>query len=867
MYEQNLYAQKQLHSIADPTFFDDVTRWSAGRSFEADAAPAVADVLPPCGWDRRQRGAWTIVRPRGAELPEQGWKIHVSATRGNFDAICTAVWEYCTARGIAFKHLRDRNMLFVFNVKYAPRGSSGKALTVYPRDDAEFSAVLTGLVELLDGQEGPRILSDIRVRNGIVHARYGGFVRMDCQDGTGEWVHGIRRPDGSLVPDVRTPSFNVPDWVAMPPVLADHVPKRQRTEPESMPYRVQRALHFSNAGGVYVATRRSDGASVVLKEARELAGLDTNGDDAVARLDNEIRALERLRGIPGVPALYDSFTVADHHFLVEEYIDGRPLHMWCALNHPWVIDNEPSEEALADYTRRAVGIIDQVEALVRAMHDRGMVFGDLHIANVLVCSDDSVALVDYELAFDAADTDWLPGLAVAGFRDPRKRGFDLDLHGQAALRLTVFLLNGVAVDLDRAKAFQLADVIRTNFPVPQGWTDPIDAQLGASTGPRRPGDPGAPTDFSAAGADLAAVRASAARAVAFSATPERTDRLFPGDPQQFVSGGLDIANGAAGVLWALRISGHETDPVHEKWLVERARRTDDPRLGAFNGVCGVAYVLDELGYPDEARDLLQRRIRDVDGMTAASLGSGLAGVGATLLHMADGPGGAEYRERGLAITDRLAEAVRDGRFTAGGRTAAVQRVPSGLLHGWSGIALLLVHAYRRTEDGDLLDLAVRAVHRDLENCVETADGTLMYEEPGRRTMPYIDIGSAGIALAIDELLVYRYDEHLAGVLPALCRTSGRRGVFQAGLFRGKASQIATAARLSHRVAAQRLDRQLRDLSWYALDYQGHVAFPGTANVRLSMDLATGGAGVLLAMAAAERPGLAFLPFLTPRAEG
>jgi hypothetical protein len=40
------------------------------------------------------------------------------------------------------------------------------------------------------------------------------------------------------------------------------------------------------------------------------------------------------------------------------------------------------------------------------------------------------------------------------------------------------------------------------------------------------------------------------------------------------------------------------------------------------------------------------------------------------------------------------------------------------------------------------------------------------------------------------------------------------------------------------------------LAWHALPYEGHLAFPGHRLLRLSMDLATGTAGVLLALGAA-----------------
>src|SRR5205823_458624 len=81
-----------------------------------------------------------------------------------------------------------------------------------------------------------------------------------------------------------------------------------------------------------------------------------------------------------------------------------------------------------------------------------------------------------------------------------------------------------------------------------------------------------------------------------SATPERDDRLFPGDPMQSFTGALNLAHGAAGVLYSLDAVGCGRYPAHEDWLVERAlhpRRT--PRLGCSDGPHGVAYLVARLG--------------------------------------------------------------------------------------------------------------------------------------------------------------------------------------------------------------------------------------------------------------------------------
>ena len=52
------------------------------------------------------------------------------------------------------------------------------------------------------------------------------------------------------------------------------------------------ALHFSNAGGVYLALK--DNKKVVLKEGRQQAGLDANQKDGFTRVKNEATILKKL---------------------------------------------------------------------------------------------------------------------------------------------------------------------------------------------------------------------------------------------------------------------------------------------------------------------------------------------------------------------------------------------------------------------------------------------------------------------------------------------------------------------------------------------------------------------------------------------
>ncbi|MEE2045312.1 serine/threonine protein kinase, partial [Nocardiopsis tropica] len=189
----------EMYTLADPLFFEEPSRLADG-SRHALVVPAefsVSALEPPTGWKRTRSGLWQVVAPEDPSLPEQGWKIHVSATVDGADATCRDVWDYCTGHGIAFKYLLDKNILVAANAKYAARASSGKLLTVYPRDEEELERTLHGLSALVGGRPGPYVLSDLRWDRGPLYVRYGAFRERWCLDAHGSRIPALRAPDGS----------------------------------------------------------------------------------------------------------------------------------------------------------------------------------------------------------------------------------------------------------------------------------------------------------------------------------------------------------------------------------------------------------------------------------------------------------------------------------------------------------------------------------------------------------------------------------------------------------------------------------------------------------------------------------------------
>ncbi|ALG12111.1 hypothetical protein AOZ06_39280 [Kibdelosporangium phytohabitans] len=820
--------------LADRFFYDAPARTETHGERFADGRDL------PGGWIIERDDVWTMLAPPDNELPPQGWKIHVAATLGNAAGLLDEVWGYCVPRRVPFKFLTDMTAVLLRNTKYADRSGSGKFVTIYPANNDELELILNELGAVLAGSDGPYILSDVRWGEGPLHVRYGGFAERYCRVG-GELALAVAEPSGRLVPDKRGSGFYLPDWVDVPEFLRKCVADRTAPEtPHEFPFQIERALHHSNGGGVYLATDTRTGDKVVLKEARPHAGLDAHGHDAIRRLERERQFLEKLNGSGVTPELYGTFTCWEHKFLIEEYIEGETLAQAYVARFP-LIHPDVTDEQVAEYAEWAQAVLDRVRDGVRVLHRTGIVFGDLHPHNVMVRQDGQVRFIDLELASEMADA--MPSaLGAPGYAAPDGRGgADADLYALASLRLSLFLPLTAVLPFDAAKAGMLVTSIERRFPIRPGFfADTIDVlrdRRSACVATNRAAR--LANELDSDELNWPALRDSVRDGILASATPDRADRLFPGDIEQFNHNGLGLAYGAAGVLYALARAGAGQYPDHEQWLIEAALRDRNTRcVGLYDGLHGIAYALAELGRTEDALRVFRLAMTAPLDQLSASLFGGLAGIGLNLLYFADHSG-----DRTL-----VAQAVDIGERLASGTTAEDPVSRAGLMHGPSGQALLHIRLFEVTGDDRHLANAETMIARDLAECVAVPDGTMQMNE-GWRVMPYVATGSAGTGLAIHEFLRHRDHAEFAECLNGIRRAAEPEFVICSGLFNGRAGLIAFLSRLSTSVPGLRpvIDRHMRRLSWHVVSYQGHAAFPGDQLMRLSTDLATGSAGVLLAM--------------------
>ena len=300
--------------------------------------------------------------------------------------------------------------------------------------------------------------------------------------------------------------------------------------------------------------------------------------------------LRRLHDVDCVPQLLDHCVVWEHHFLVEEYVEGETLLQAIISRHP-LVHAAPAREELAAYADWVGNVVAMVEAALRDVHTRGIHFGDLHPGNVLLRPDGRVALVDWEYARDLGDVS-ARRFGAPGFVAPEDLtgGVAADEHALDCLRLMALVPLVPLLGLDRGKGRTLSDVACREFPLTRGTRRRLrSVRWGSGEGDA------AGALFTRAALDWPTIRDSLVSGIHASVTPERDDRLFPGDPLQFSSGGATLAFGAAGVLLALaEVEGKCRKPTSIGWMPPQSVPSRPPDEGCTTAC--MAWLSSSIGW-------------------------------------------------------------------------------------------------------------------------------------------------------------------------------------------------------------------------------------------------------------------------------
>jgi len=834
---------------------------------EGDFVEPVRRTLP-ADWRMHRSGVWMHCLPPGAPLPMQGWKIHVSSVVSTAGIVLSITPATLVAMGVAFKFAVDARMHASMNGKRWPRGASGKFITVYPKDPKAFREVLEELQAVLAGFVGPYILSDRRCPgSSVVHYRFGGIRGDHAVSAGGQREYFLRGPHGEREPDVRAAYVNLPDWVRDP--FPSDVPATEASalRLHAGRYDVRSALAFSSAGGIYLAVDRDMGRRVVIKEARPHVG---GAQSSTSLLLKEYRLLRQLASSGITPAPVAYFLEWEHHYLVEEYIEGQTLRRWLAARYPW-LKTRATRADVARFLHEVCDVFARIAQALETVHAARITLGDFSFHNIMVEDDGRVRIIDLEAAVEDG-LDRPSGLCTPGFasRAPQRDGHASacaeDRYAFGANLFAALMPVNAMLPLDPQAASRFARWMCGGMGYPDALVDAVTLLLDGEPA-RRPSPVAVMQDLRRTLAELpiddlpvAHLRGAVApvdnaagelfRYIGERAAHARPDRYVPADPQVFERHPWGVAYGAAGILHAYQRSGRSAPAGLLEYLVAGARSGEDRGSDLMHGDAGIAWTLLDAGEHELAVRLLRASpvdgpIRERPGLHDGLAGWGLARI-AAWRHTRD----ASFLADAVAAGEAL---LVSGPAVAGKRGwhAGDTYQPVGLGQGATGVALFLLHLSLATDKGRYLDAGREALAFDLDHHGVNADGerTWRREVDGVALLPYLRHGTAGVLAVVARFLVVTGEDAYRDILlasePDLMRghaispgvADGLAGIGETLLDLARALPDRAAHYLgqAHRIAA--------GIEPFLVRRPGGLVVPGTELLRFSCDLATGNAGV------------------------
>lgn len=853
-----------------------------------------------CAWHIEDRPRaftpWIRLLNRHAVTPDQGWKLHVSATTITAEEVLHRALHVLLDETACFKVATSCKALSELNGGMGAASQVGKFITVYPNSDEQAVRLAAALDAATHGLRGPRIPSDRPLSpDSLVHYRYGAFRDRRVRNAIGAIKPAILTPEGVPVPDDRGGGFRPPSWVVDPFETAGIV----HDPPPPSPiiagrYLALAPLYRSARSSIHLAMDLDDPKRCVLKRGRRHAGVDSNGQDATDRIRHEADILSRLAPDPRFPAVYDLLDDGDVYLVMED-VEGETLEE--AVRAVVHRGSQLPPETLTRWAR-------ELASALAAIHARGLLYRDLKSANILVTPEGHIRILDFDAAFDPTADRNSPLTGTYGYMSPQhERGepptTQDDIYGFGAV--LYFIATGVEPS-NAPDRFRLLDrpVALLNPTIDPGFVriiercldpDPamrfasavqvLDAlqeleQCDRSHGSAVTEDPQISLLDCVAEQARTRARALADTLCAVSITTQDGEGRFwlttHGERNGYRS--PDLNTGNAGTVLALaELVDTFNDPDHRETLRAGARalidspRPEGPSLaGLYVGESGVGAALLRAGQVLADRSLIeaasaQGRLVETMPWASPDLFNGTAGRLRFHLWLWDETGLDEHLRAARAAGERLIDtAERAGdlaywRFPDGFESLSGQAQP-GYAHGAAGIADALLDLYEATGDGLYRDMAVRAgrwIASLTFDMLEDGSGANWPVQPeGPRTFAFWCHGAAGIG---------RFLLHLGetGGFPDAARLAAQaaRTVAHGTRWAGPTQCHGLAGNLEflldmyqatgdgqYLVDAQVLGRLLMA---FAVERDGHLMFPSESSRVFTPDYMVGYAGVAVAL--------------------
>lgn len=851
--------------IEDPLFFRE-------NNLSKDTSTTYSLPLP-AGWHEiKSNKEWTTLLPLQKKIQRQGWKVHVSASLMDVEAILKKTAEVCFQNKVCFKHLATEKIFKIRNGKQINRGFSGKFITCYP-DQAQLEMFLEALENKLSGFSGPYILSDKRWKKAPIYLRYGVF-RDSYPDENMPTDSSKLKTSYGEVADQREAMFHLSEGIEVPKFLESWL-HEEDTEEKNMPFRIKSAIQFSNCGGIYHAVLGDSKNEIILKEARPYTGIDHYGTYATERLAAEKKALEILSNVCGVPDYCWYGNVWEHQYLAMEKVEGVVLNRWVTGHYPFSTNKQ------MDYLQKIRKIVSQLVEIVETAHKSDVYHQDIHLSNIILTDDEQAVLIDWGEALFTNHSVPFHQVAAPGFRAWGKALTPEKIDWYGVLQVAHFLFYPLILQADLVYQFgeQTKRAGQQYFQTLGYKAEEIDAYVKVLTELKKKVQT---IEVTSANKVLQPYLSENNQSSAVSTLQTWGKQLLNGansvmqmwqrdyDFRHFpvhyygTRSKQGIAFSDLGIIWAYskleNLLGDQGRLTETKQRII-AKSINDIQLtkqvqgGLFDGLAGTCWLLDQLGETEQATKYFNQFFKPmIQGCQNFNLYNGLAGIlltGSYFLsqrRLTD-----ENTELLLIKLRQLARAyqVQPDQFFHAEQIGRLTNNPTeqtiGLFYGHAGLGWLFAEAYKLTKDDLLIDCLNLAIQTELTNYVVSQENTLQCKQQ-HRSLPYLATGSAGLGLLIAKNSEHITQANCAKQLPLYRALETNFSVFP-GLFNGysglKLSQLLINGQLKLGDAEQISQSFVTGLQPHLIQIGTGLAIAGDNGTKITMDVFSGFAGVAL----------------------
>jgi serine/threonine protein kinase len=373
------------------------------------------------------------------QIPDEGWLIHISVVRQQFDQLLGGVLDFFSELGLPYTIPESSDMHNRILDGRCGLASVGKVITVCVADDLYAKAVAEKLVIMTAGFFGPACVTAVPLGGCISVSR--GILLENSKFAANRYYSPLYGFEAAAELSTRLKCLNK-EW----PFINVPLPNKK--------YLVNRLI-----GKRYlpVQSLKNDAKGSVLKcislypiyklqwcivkEGRAYHCFDDAGRDIRDRLEWQYRVHRELEGHLPVPAVYDYFRAGNTGFLAMAFIDGQSLDGLIAeffSGSSWSSLGKPLKLKLVNYAL-------QVLEIVRALHSKAFIHRDLNPDNFMVTENDCLYLVDLELSYSCDLQQPSPAYALGspGYMSPQQENMQVpdytdDVYSLGGLLIKLF---------------------------------------------------------------------------------------------------------------------------------------------------------------------------------------------------------------------------------------------------------------------------------------------------------------------------------------------------------------------------------------------------------------------------------------------